>query len=170
MDGEKLFGATQALPQPREKGRTTLELRGQPFDRSQSRWTDVMFHPFDIMFDHALIDAEELEEIRQELMSPGNIAGKRFTSGGQDEAAILLVIEETFAIESLHHVGDAGLRNAETGRDIDDPGVALGIDQFENTLEVIFHRGRAARGVRFGGHGDKNGPSASWVKQKIIEG
>ena len=130
----------------------------------------MVFHALDVMLDHSLIDAEELEEIRQELVSSGNIAGERFTGSGQDQAAIFLVLEETLAVESLYHVGDARLRDSEARRDIDHAGITLGVDQFEDALQVIFHRGGAARGAYFGRHVDKNGQSACWVKQKIICG
>src|SRR5471032_2692997 len=101
----------------------------------------MVFHALDIMRDYSFVDAEELEEIRQELVAARNIAGKRFTGGSQDEAAVLLVVEETFAIESLHHVGDASLRDAETCRDIDDARVTLCVDELEDALQVIFHGG-----------------------------
>jgi len=158
------------LAQPREQGGPALELRGQRLDRAQSGRADVVFHALDVMLDHSFVDTEELEEIRQELVSPGNIAGQRFTRSGQDQTAILLVLEETLAIESLHHVGDARLRDSEARRDIDHARVAFGVDQFEDALQVIFHRGGAARGIRFCRHIDKNGRSAHWVKQKIICG
>ena len=47
--------------------------------------------------------------IRQELVAACNIAGKGFTGGGQDKTAILFVVKQTLAIESLDHVGHAGL-------------------------------------------------------------
>ena len=113
----------------------------------------MMFHAFDVMVDHSFVDAKELEEIRQELVPAGNIAGEGFTRSSQDQAAILLVIEETLAIESLHHVGDARLRNSEARRDVDHAGVALGVDQFKDALQVIFHRGGVSSGAGLGGHG-----------------
>ena len=127
-----------------------------------------MFHALDVMLDHSFIDAEELEEIRQELMAAGNIAGERFTGSGQDQAAILLVLEETLAIEALYHVGDARLRDSEARRDIDHARVAFGVDQFEDAFQVIFHRGGAARGFDFNGHANKNEQGTYSVKQKII--
>ena len=113
----------------------------------------MVFHTLDVVVDHSFIDAKELEEIRQELVSPGNIPGERFPRTGQDQAAILLVIEEALAIESLHHVGDARLRNSEARRDVDHAGVALGVDQFKDALQVIFHRGGISSGAGLGGHG-----------------
>ena len=64
---------------------------------------------------------------------------------GQDEPAIFFVFEQALAVEPLHHVGDAGLRDPEAGRDIDDAGVTLAINQLENALEIIFDRGGIAR-------------------------
>ena len=37
---------------------------------------------------------------------------------------------------------DAGLRNFQAGRDIDDAGVTLRSDQLQDALEIIFDRGR----------------------------
>ncbi len=107
----------------------------------------MVLHALDIVLDDPLIDAEQLEEIGQELMTPGDIAGERFTGGGQHESAIFLVVEQAVAIEALHHVGDARLGDLETGRDIDHAGVTLRVDQFEDALEVIFDRGGIADGV-----------------------
>ena len=112
---------------------------------------------------------EELEEIGQELVPPGDIAGQRFAGGGQDQAAILLVFEEALAIEALHHVGDAGLRDAEARRDIDHAGVALGVDQLEDALQVILHRGGVAREACLGGHArTRTNREADSVKHKNI--
>ena len=75
-----------------------------------------------------------------------DIARERFRRRGQNEPAIFFVFEQTFGIEPLDHVGDAGLRDFQAGRDIDDAGVALGINQFQNAFEIIFDRGRNCEG------------------------
>jgi hypothetical protein len=156
------------LFQTREQGRPALELRGQRLDGAQRGGADVVFHALDVVLDHALVYPKELEEIRQELVAPGDVAGQGFTGGGQDQAAILLVIEEALGIKPLHHVGDACLRDAETRRDIDDAGVTLGVDQFEDALQVILDRGGAPRSICFSRHADKNERAAPSVKQKNI--
>ena len=126
----------------------------------------MVFHALDIMLDYTLVDPEELEEIRQELVPLGNIAGESFTSGGQDQAAILLVIEKAFGIESLHHIGHARLGDTKACRDVDDAGIAFCVDQFEDTFQVILDRGRAPGDIRFSRHADKNERGVTSVKQK----
>ena len=111
-----------------------------------------MLHPFDIMLDHAIVDAEEFQEIGQELVTPGDIARHGLARSRENEAAIFFVLEQTLAVETLNHVGDAGLRDAETGGDVDDPGVALGVDQLQDAFEIILDRGRIARGNSLGRH------------------
>ena len=111
-----------------------------------------MLHSFDIVVDHAIIDAEELQEIGQELVTPGDIARQGLARSGENEPAIFFVLEETLSVETLNHVGDAGLRDAETGGDVDDPGVALGVDELQDTFEIILDRGRIARGNSLGRH------------------
>ena len=111
-----------------------------------------MLHSFDIMVDHAIIDAEQFQEIGQELVPPGDITRESLARGRKNEPAIFFVLEETLAVETLNHVSDTGLRDAETGRDVDDTGVALGVDQFQDAFEVILDRGRIARRNSLGRH------------------
>ena len=112
----------------------------------------MMLHSFDIMVDHAIIDAEQFQEIGQELVTPGDVARQGLARSRENEAAIFFVLEETLAVETLNHVSDTGLRDAETGRDVDDTGVALGVDQFQDAFEVILDRGRVARGNNLSRH------------------
>jgi hypothetical protein len=140
----------------RDERRLPLQLGGQRLDGAERRLTDVMFHALDIVVNDLVVDAEQFEKIGEQLMAPGDIFCERFTGGGEDEAAIFFVMEETFGIEALDHVGDAGLGNAEGLSDIDDPGISLGVDELEDAFEVIFDSTGempAWRPGRFGGHG-----------------
>jgi hypothetical protein len=101
----------------------------------------VVFHSFDVVLDHSSVEAQELKEVRQELMAAGNISSQGLTGRGQDEPAIFLVVKESIAIEALNHISNAGLGDVEVGSDIDDPGVSLGVNQFQNSLQIIFYRG-----------------------------
>jgi len=114
----------------------------------------MVFHALDVMVDDLVVEAEELEEIGQELVPLGDVAGEGLAGGGEDEAAVLLVFQEALGIEALDHVGDAGLGNLKPGGDIDDACVPFGIDQLEDPLEVIFNRGGGTEGGRgvFAGH------------------
>ena len=100
-----------------------------------------MFHSFHIMIDDAVIEAEQLEKVGQELMATRNIARERFTRGRQDKAPIFFVFEQTVGIKPLHHIGHARLGNLEARGDINYARVALGVDQLENAFEVIFYGG-----------------------------
>jgi len=114
----------------------------------------MVFHALDVMVDDLVVEAEELEEIGQELVALGDVAGEGLAGGGEDEAAILFVFQEALGIEALDHVGDAGLGNLEPGGDIDDASVPFGIDQLEDPLEVIFNGGGGTEGGGgvFAGH------------------
>ncbi len=115
----------------------------------------MVLHALDVVFDHRLVDAKKLKEIGQQLVSARYVPGECLARGGEDEPSIFFVFEQAVYVESLHHVRDACLRDPKACRDVDDAGVTLGIDQLENPLKVILHRGGAARGVGFRGHADK---------------
>ena len=128
----------------------------------------MVLHSLDVVVDHVFIELEESQKIGQELMPAGNIAGKAFAGFGQDEAAILFVFEESFAVEALDHVGHAGLRNLETFGNVDDPGISLGIDQVEDPLQIILDRRGVAPGLFRGGHGGDIKANRIEVKIKIF--
>ena len=123
----------------REEGGLALELVSEGFDRSEGGRADVVFHAFDIVINHLVVETQEIEKIGEELMSAGDIFGESFPCGGEDETSIFFVIEEAFGIEALDHIGDAGLGNFQSLGNIDHPSVAFGVDQFEDALEIIFH-------------------------------
>lgn len=115
-----------------------------------------MFHSLHVMINDPLVETEQSQEIGQQPMAVGDLASHLFACRSQNKAAILFIFEKSLAIEALHHVGDAGLRNLQRSRDIDDASVTFGVDEFEDTLEVILDSGRTAerrlgdfRGHRF---------------------
>ena len=112
-----------------------------------------MFHAFDVVIDHALVEPEKLEEIGQQLVPACDVAGEDFARGGEDESAIFFILEQAIGVEPLHHVRHAGLGDLQAGRDIDDARVALGVNQFEDALKVVLDCGGVAQGNSFGGHG-----------------
>jgi len=129
-----------------EESRLALELAGEGFDGAEGGRADMVLHAFDIVKNHLLIQAEELEEIGKQMMAVGDVAGQGFARGGEDQAAVFLVFEEALGVEALDHIGDAGLGNTEAGGDIDHAGVALGIDEIEDALQVILDGGGGAEG------------------------
>ncbi len=117
-----------------------------------------MFHSFHVMINDALIQAKQSQKIGEKFVPVHNLASQILAGCGQNEPAIFLVFQKAFRIEPLHHVRHAGLRNPQRCRDIDDPGVSLGIDQFEDAFQVILDRSRTAeRGLRsfFASHAAK---------------
>lgn len=114
-----------------------FELEGESLECSDGGGAEVVFHAFDIVVDGFWVEAEELEEIGEQLVAVGNVLGELFTRRGEDEASVFFVAEEAFGIEALDHVGDAGLRDGEAVGDVNDACVALGSDEFEDLLEVI---------------------------------
>ena len=75
---------------------------------------------------------------------------ERLSGGGQHQAAVLLVVEQPFGIEPLHHVRHARLGDFQRLGDIDNARVTLRIDQFEDPFEVILDRARGGPGERRG--------------------
>jgi hypothetical protein len=108
-----------------EEGGLALEVAGEGLDGAEGGRADVVFHALDVVMDDLVVEAEELEEIGEEVVAVGDVAGEGFAGGGEDEAAIFFVFEEAFRVEALDHVGDAGLGDFEAGGDIDDAGVAF---------------------------------------------
>jgi hypothetical protein len=84
-------------------------LRRQRLDRAQSRRTDVVFHSFDVVMNHLLVQTEQCQEISEELMPAGNVARESFAGRSKDVAALFFVFELAVAIEPLDRVGLAGL-------------------------------------------------------------
>jgi len=68
-----------------------------------------MFHSFDVVIDHAIVEAQKSKKISEQFMAARNVSRQCFARGCQDQSAILLVLEQTFAVEPLYHVGYAGL-------------------------------------------------------------
>ncbi len=103
-----------------------------------------MFHSFDVVINDTIAQAKKLQKISEQFVAMRDAAGELFARLGQDKTAIFFVFEQSFRIEALNHVGHAGLGNVQSRRDVDDSGVALGIDELENAFEIIFDRGGAA--------------------------
>jgi len=69
----------------------------------------MVLHPFNIVIDHFLVHTQHPEEVRQELVAPHDVAGQSLAGCGQDEAAVLLVLQQALSIEPLDHVGNTSL-------------------------------------------------------------
>ena len=132
-------------PELRAQGRTPPQLGGQCFNRTEGGGADMMFHSLDIVIDDAFAQAKELKKISEELVSMGDAARQFFAGSGQNESAIFFVFEQTLRAEALDHVGHAGLRDLQSGSDVDNARVAFGIDQFENAFKIILHCGGTAQ-------------------------
>jgi hypothetical protein len=136
------------------EGWLALELAGEGLDGAEGRGADMVLHALDVVVDDLIVEAEELEEIGEQLVTLGNVAGEGLASCSEYKAAVFLVLEQTLGIKTLDHVGDAGLGNLEASGDIDDTGVALGVDELQDALQIILDSGGGAkgRGGIFAGH------------------
>jgi hypothetical protein len=103
-------------------------------------------------------------------MSPGDAARDRLAFLSQNEAAIFFVLEQLLGIKSLHHVGHTGLGNFQTGRDVDDTGVTLALNELEDAFEIIFDRGGIADGFAFGWHEVRQNKRARSLFNKKVFG
>ena len=88
-----------------------------------------MFHSFHVMINDAVIQPEQSEKIGEKFVPVRNFASEILAGCGQNQAAIFLVFQKPPRVEPLYHVRHAGLRNLQPSRDIDNPGVSLGINQ-----------------------------------------
>ena len=73
MGNSKFQSRLRRLPHPLNQGGLPFELRRQRLDRTQRGRADVVLHAFHVVVDDLVIEAEELEEIGQELMAPGQV-------------------------------------------------------------------------------------------------
>ena len=94
----------------------------------------------------------------------------RLKCRGEDEAAIFFIFQESLGVQSADHVADAGLRDLEPLGNVDDPRVALGINQLENALEIILDRRGFASVLSWAGHGGEGKGERGQVKIKLFAG
>lgn len=121
-------------------------------DHGQRGPGDVVFHALHVPVDGVLLDLEKPEEAGERLMPLDDRAGDAVAFFSEDRAAVFLVLYQSLAIEAAEHVGDAGLGDAQTFRDIHRTGIALGLDQMQDLLEVVVHGDGAAGALGSRGH------------------
>ncbi|MEY5016416.1 MAG: hypothetical protein RIS92_2774, partial [Verrucomicrobiota bacterium] len=141
--------------QTAEEGGVFGEEGDEAFDGFEGFGAHVVLHALNVVINGVVVEAEEFEEIGEELMAMGDVPGEGLARGGEGKATIFFVFEESVCIEALDHVSHASLRNIESGGDVDDACVTLRVDEFENLFEIIFDRGRggAIGGTSDGAHG-----------------
>ncbi len=98
----------------------------------------MMFDAFDIFALSFFVNAKQRKKPRQRFVPFLNPRGNRASFVGQNQAAIFFVIKVTKLAEFLHHARDGSLFHFERGRDVHDAGVTFLLDQFVNSLEIIF--------------------------------
>ena len=139
------FGVLELAAELRSEGFVGVEMLGEAFEGSEGFRAHVVFHAFDVARDDMLFEPELTEKIGEELVAMSDVGGDGFASGGEDHAAVFLVVYQSLGIEALHHGGDTGLGDLELGRDVDDPSVTLGVYELADALKVVFHRRGGAR-------------------------
>lgn len=126
---------------------------GEDFNRGG---TEMMFNAFDVLALRFGIEAEEGEKARERDVPILNFARDLASLVGHDEAAIFFVLQISSFGELLDHARHGGLFHLERGGDIDDAGVTLLLDQFMDTLQIIFcalagcRLGHVAKGLNKG--------------------
>ena len=113
------------------------EVAVELFDGGEGLGANVVFHPFDIAGDNVFGQAEVAEKIGEQLMAVHDARGDRFAGVGEHHAAVFFVFNEAFAVEALHHCGDAGLGDFQLGGDIHHARVTLGLNEFAYAFEVV---------------------------------
>ena len=116
----------EKLLQTRAERGPAFQLSGQSLDRSQSGRADVVFHPFDIMIDHAVVNTQQLEEVGQNLVTAA-IFRASFSPAVVRTGPDIFVFEQASASSFCHHVVTLAWEIRRSG-DIDHARVALGVD------------------------------------------
>jgi len=101
----------------------------------------MVFHPLDIMLDITFGNTGKLQEIGQNPVTPPNGPGNLFSFFGKHKSTVFLMAHKSLRIKPFDHVGDTGLRDAQTSRDINNPGVSFGINEFLDPLQIILDGG-----------------------------
>ena len=97
-----------------------------------------MLHSFHIPFHLGGRNTHELKKIGQNLMTMADGPGNLLSLGSQDKAAVFFMMEESFRIKTLDHVGHTRLRDTKTSCNVNNPGISLGINKFLDTFEIVF--------------------------------
>jgi len=128
-----------------------------------------MFHSFHVMINDALIQAEQSQKIGEKFVPVRNFTSQVLAGWRQNKPAIFLVFQKALRVESLHHIRHAGLRNSERSRNIDHPGVTLGINQFQDAFQIVLDCSRTAErrlGSFFASHAAKLKVSSGIVNKR----
>jgi len=128
-----------------------------------------VLHAFNVSVDRIFIDLKEFEEAGQGLVAVNDGAGDACAFLGEGGATVFDMGDKAFGIKLLEHVGNTGLRDLQTFRNVDGAGVALFLNEVEDLLEVVIAGGRAAgtvTGAGSIGHGSRRLESAGGVKEQ----
>ena len=114
----------------------------------------MMFDAFHVPGNRGGVESQQAEEL-DEYSPPMQLPfGGRRPFRREREAAITLVVQEAALAEMLHHRGDAGLLDAQSGGNIHHARVAFGSDKFSDACEAILSAGgqRARTATRMNAH------------------
>jgi hypothetical protein len=98
---------------------------------------EMMFDAFDVLTLCLGVEAEERKKSRKGGVPILNLSGDVSAFIGQQQAAILFLLKKSGIRQLLHHAGDRGLLDFERRCDVHHTGVALGLNQFMDALQVI---------------------------------
>ena len=98
----------------------------------------MVLDTFGISFGHGRRYAECQEEIEYDLVAFLTARGQCAALIGQEQGAVWLVTDQTFAVQAGDDFVHGGVRYAEACGEIDDTGFALRFDQIGNQFDVIF--------------------------------
>lgn len=124
-----------------KESRSALEMFGKRFYGADGCGANVMLHAFDIVMNGLGIQSEQLEKVRQQLVTVRYISCKLLPRSSQHKPSILFVFEQALCVEFLNHVGNAGLSDGKSFCNVHNARVTLGVDELENLLEIIFNGG-----------------------------
>ena len=98
-----------------------------------------MLHSLYVLVDSVFVDAENPEKFGQELVTVNDCFCDLLSLWGQDRAAVLLVLYEPLGVQSLEHLGDAGLGNAQALGNVNRSGIALLFYEVQDLFQVVVH-------------------------------
>lgn len=121
-----------------ESVRILFEELGQIRQHLDGGGAEMVFDAFDIGFLRFDVQPEQGKKAREGFVPFLNICRNSPPFFGENQAAILLVIQVPEFSQFLDHACDGGLLDAQGTGDIHDAGIALFLDQLVNPFQIIF--------------------------------
>lgn len=122
------------------RDRRYASVLGRPhkaFESFERFRADMMLDTFSVVPGHLRADAENKQEGLDDLVPSPARVGNALPSLGEEHAAIGTLRDQAFLVQTLYHLGDSWLRDAEPLCNVDLSGFTVSIDQIRDEFDVI---------------------------------